>query len=58
MFLAEQDPRLMANRLYVRVLKKQLQVLDKQLELINKQEQKLDANNAIQPQFNADNGMF
>jgi len=38
----EQQIKLTANRLYVKIMKKQLQVLDKQLELLNRQEQKLD----------------
>jgi len=36
------DMRTLANQLYVRILKKQLQVLDKQLALLDKQEQKLE----------------
>jgi len=38
----EQQIKLTANQLYVKIMKKQLQVLDKQLELLDRQEQKLD----------------
>jgi len=38
----ERQVKLAASRLYVKILKKQLQVLDKQLEIMDKQEQKLD----------------
>jgi len=52
----EQQLKLAANRLYVRILKKQLQVLDKQLELMDKQEHKLDIP-VQQTQF-SENDMF
>lgn len=40
----EQQIKLTANQLYVKILKKQLQVLDKQLQIMDKQKQKMGIN--------------
>jgi hypothetical protein len=43
-FNPEQEAKVTATQLYVKILKKQLQVLEKQLEVLNKQEHKIETN--------------